>query len=119
MDSRRGIAVSVSAVYVCVARRLGLPVAGIGMPGHFLCRYQTPREEFYIDAFHGGRLLSRADCKRRIVQLAVEYDDGQLAPVSHRRLMQRMIANLHLIYKERKQRAEAERLQRYLVALSR
>ena len=119
MDSRRGIPISLSAIYLCVARRLGLPVAGIGMPGHFVCRYQTPREEFYIDAFHRGQLLSRVDCKRRIAQLAVEYDESQLAPVSHRRLMQRMIANLHLIHKDRKQRAEAERLQRYLVALSR
>jgi regulator of sirC expression with transglutaminase-like and TPR domain len=119
MDSRRGIPISLSAIYLCLARRLGLPVAGIGMPGHFLCRYQTPREEFYIDAFHRGTLLTRADCKRRIAQLAVEYDESQLAPVSNRRLMQRMIANLHLIHKERKQRAEADRLQRYLIALSR
>ncbi len=119
MDSRRGIPISLSAIYLCVARRLSLPVAGIGMPGHFLCRYQTPREEFYVDPFHRGKLLTRIDCKRRIAQLAVEYDDSQLAPVSSRRMVQRMIANLHLIHKERKQRAEAERLQRYLIALSR
>jgi regulator of sirC expression with transglutaminase-like and TPR domain len=119
MDRRRGIPISLSAVYLFVARRLGLPVAGIGMPGHFLCRYQTPREEFYVDAFNGGKLLTRIDCKRRIANLAVEYDESQLAPVTSRRILQRMIANLHLVHKERKHRAEAERLQRYLVALSR
>ncbi len=119
MDRRRGIPISLSAVYLFVARRLGLPVTGIGMPGHFLCRYQTPREEIYIDAFNGGKLLDRADCKRRIEALAVEHDDSHLAPVTSRRMLQRMIANLHLLHKERKQRAEAERLQRHLVALSR
>jgi regulator of sirC expression with transglutaminase-like and TPR domain len=119
MDRRRGVPTSLSVVYLCVARRLELPVVGVGMPGHFLCRYQTPREEFYIDPFHGGKLLSRIDCKRRIANLAVDYDDSHLAPVSSRRMLQRMIANLHLIHKERKQREEAERLQRYLIALSR
>ena len=119
MDRRRGIPISLSAVYLFVGRRLGLPVAGIGMPGHFLCRYQTSREEIYIDAFNGGKLLDRADCKRRIEALAVEHDDSHLAPVTSRRMLQRMIANLHLLHKEKKQRAEAERLQRHLVALSR
>ena len=119
MDRRRGIPISLSAVYLFVGRRLGLPVAGIGMPGHFLCRYQTSREEIYIDAFNGGKLLDRADCRRRIETLAVEHDDSHLAPVTSRRMLQRMIANLHLLHKEKKQRAEAERLQRHLVALSR
>ncbi len=119
MDRRRGIPISLSAVYLFVGRRLGLPVAGIGMPGHFLCRYQTSREEIYIDAFNGGKLLDRADCKRRIEALAVEHDDSHLAPVTSRRMLQRMIANLHLLHKEKKQRAETERLQRHLVALSR
>ena len=119
MDRRRGIPISLSAVYLFVGRRLGLPVAGIGLPGHFLCRYQTSREEIYIDAFNGGKLLDRADCRRRIETLAVEHDDSHLAPVTSRRMLQRMIANLHLLHKEKKQRAEAERLQRHLVALSR
>ncbi len=119
MDRRRGIPISLSAVYLFVGRRLGLPVAGIGMPGHFLCRYQTSREEIYIDAFNGGKLLDRADCRRRVEALAVEHDDSHLAPVTSRRMLQRMIANLHLLHKEKKRRAEAERLQRHLVALSR
>jgi regulator of sirC expression with transglutaminase-like and TPR domain len=119
MDRRLGIPISLSVLYMFLARRVRLPVVGIGMPGHFLSRYQTPTEEFYIDAFHGGKLLSRIDCKKRLVELAVEYDERHLAPISPRRVLQRMIANLHLIHKERKHRPEAERLERYLVALAR
>lgn len=119
MDRRLGIPISLSLLYMFVARRLGLPVVGIGMPGHFLCRLQTPTDEFYIDAFHGGQLLSRIDCKKRLVNLAVEYDDRHLAPISPRRILQRLIANLHLIHKEKRHRVEAERLERHLVALAR
>lgn len=119
MDRRLGIPISLSLIYMFVARRLGLPVVGIGMPGHFLCRLQTPTDEFYIDAFHGGQLLSRIDCKKRLVNLAVEFDDRHLAPISPRRILQRLIANLHLIHKEKRRRVEAERLERHLVALAR
>ena len=72
-----------------------------------------------MDAFHQGKLLTRIDCKRRIANLAVEYDESFLAPLGSRRILQRLISNLHLIYKEQEQREEMQRLQRYLVALSR
>jgi regulator of sirC expression with transglutaminase-like and TPR domain len=119
MDRRLGTPISMCAVYLFVAQRLCLPIAGIGMPGHFLCRYQTPTEEHYIDAFHGGRLLTRSDCKKRLKELAVAYDESHLAPISPRRILQRMVHNLYIIQKERKRREEAERLQRYLIALAR
>jgi regulator of sirC expression with transglutaminase-like and TPR domain len=119
MDRRLGIPISLCAVYLFVCRRLSLPVTGIGMPGHFLCRYQTPREEHYIDAYNGGALIPRVECLRRVKEGAVEYDESAVLPISPRRILQRMIANLHLVYKQRRERGEAERLQRYLLALAR
>jgi regulator of sirC expression with transglutaminase-like and TPR domain len=119
MDRRLGIPISLSLLYMFLARRAGLPVVGIGMPGHFLSRYQTPTDEYYIDAFHGGQLLSRIECKKRLVNLAVEYDERHLAPIPPRRILQRLVANLHLIHKEQRHRREAERLERYLVILAR
>lgn len=118
MDRRTGIPIGLSLVYLAVTRRLGLPVRGIGMPGHFLCRYQSPREEYYVDVFHQGLLLSRIDCVRRLKEAAVEVEDGLLAPVTPRRILQRMIANLHRIHLQRRQADEADRLQRYLIALA-
>lgn len=119
MDRRTGIPISLCLIYLFLTRRLSLPVSGIGMPGHFLCRFQTSREEYYIDAFHGGQLLTRIDCLRRLKNFAVEFDEAHLQPISPRRIVQRMIANLHLIHKEKRLKSEADRLQRYLVALAR
>lgn len=119
MDRRLGIPISLCAIYLFLCRRLNLPVAGIGMPGHFLCRYQTPREEHYIDAFHCGKLLTRIDCLRRLKQFAVDYEDSVLQPISSRRILHRMISNLHLICKERRDRPETHRLEKYLGVLGR
>ena len=93
-------------------------VTGIGMPGHFLCRYQGPLDEFYVDAFHGGRFLTRSDCKQRLQTLAVAYDESHLMPVSPRRILHRVIANLHVIHKERRDDSVANRLWRYLETIS-
>ena len=57
-------------------------MAGIGLPGHFLCRFQSSRAEIYIDAFHGGRVLVKADCVKMVMQLQHRFDDSFLAPVS-------------------------------------
>ena len=119
MDLRRGIPISLCLVYLMMGKRLGLPLVGIGMPGHFICRWQTATEEVFIDPFHSGRLLTRSDCRKRLQDLAIEYDERHLAPLSHRRTLTRVVANLHLIHKERRESATVERLLRYLIALSR
>lgn len=119
LDRRTGNPVSLCLVYLFVARRLRLPVAGIGMPGHFLCRYQTPTEELFIDAFNQGRLLSKADCIKYLMQVSYGYQEGLLSPASPRRILLRVCSNLHQVYLHLKQKAETDRVQRYVVALAR
>jgi len=119
LDRRTGNPVSLCLVYLLIARRLHLPVAGIGLPGHFICRYQSSSAEFYIDAFNRGRLLSKADCIQYLVQGNYIVRDEYLAPVTPRRVLLRICGNLHQIYLHLGQSDTATRLQRYLVALAR
>ncbi|HEY3862196.1 MAG TPA: transglutaminase-like domain-containing protein [Verrucomicrobiae bacterium] len=118
LDRRVGNAISLSVLYLFLARRLRLPMAGIGLPGHFLCRFQSSRAELYIDPFHGGRLLVKADCVKLAVALQQKFEDSFLAPLTSRRILQRICHTLHLVYTQQKSASQAERLQRYLVALA-
>ncbi len=119
LDRRTGNPVSLCLVYLLIARRLRLPVAGIGLPGHFVCRYQSSAAEFYIDAFNRGKLLTKADCIQYLVQGNYTVRDEYLAPVTPRRILLRICGNLHQIYLHLGQSDIATRLQRYLVALAR
>lgn len=119
LDRRLGIPITLSAVYQFVARRLGLPVVGIGMPGHFLCRYQTAQESILVDPFHGGVRITLAEARRRLSHFSLEDVESHLLPSTPRRTLQRMIANLQVIHRERRDGAEAQRLERYLMLLSR
>jgi len=119
LDRRTGNPINLCLVYILLARRLRLPLAGIGLPGHFICRYQSTAAEVYLDPFNRGRFLTKADCVQYLANANFSLRDDYLAPVSPRRLLLRICSNLHQIYQRLEQAVEAMRLQRYLVALAR
>ena len=118
VDRRTGNPISLCAIYLFVARRLRLPVAGIGLPGHFVCRFQSTTREVYVDAFRKGRFWTKADCIKHLLNNNHGLQDGYLAPVTPRRMLLRMCANLHQTYANLEMVEEAGRMQRYLVALA-
>jgi regulator of sirC expression with transglutaminase-like and TPR domain len=95
LTSRTGIPITLSVVYMEVARRLAMPVFGIGLPGHFIVQYDDGSYSTYIDAFHGGKLLAAADC----YELAgASENPALLARVDNRQIVVRMINNLRGVY---------------------
>ena len=61
MERRLGIPITLSLLYIEVGKRLGVPLVGIGMPGHFIVRHRDEPDVF-VDPFHGGILLSEDEC---------------------------------------------------------
>ncbi|HMJ89405.1 MAG TPA: transglutaminase-like domain-containing protein [Candidatus Acidoferrum sp.] len=118
LDKRTGNPISLCTVYLLLGRRLKLPITGIGLPGHFVCRYQTSTAEIYVDAFNRGKLLTKADCIKYLLHTHHGLEEGYLAPVTPRRILLRMCANLHQIYLHNELAEETSRFQRYLVALA-
>lgn len=118
VDRRTGNPISLCLVYLLIARRLHLPMAGIGMPGHFLCRFQSTTDEIFIDAFNRGRMLTKADCIKHLRRTGHEFEENFLGPVSSRRILLRMCSNLHRIYVDLRLAEDSARFQRYIVALS-
>jgi len=118
VDRRKGNPINLCLVYLMLARRLRLPLAGIGLPGHFICRYQTPSEEYYIDVFNHGKLWTKANCIQYLVFRNYTVQDSYLTPVSSRKMLMRICGNLHQVYHHLGMAGEATRLQRYLIALA-
>jgi regulator of sirC expression with transglutaminase-like and TPR domain len=95
LTSRTGIPITLSLVYLEIARRLGKPVFGIGLPGHFVVQYDDGSYSTYIDVFHGGRLLDASDC---YALAGTAANPAMLARVDKRQIVARMINNLRGIY---------------------
>jgi regulator of sirC expression with transglutaminase-like and TPR domain len=101
LDRRLGIPISLSAVYMEVGRRLGVRLHGVGMPGHFLVKYTGSNEEVIVDPFHGGAILSPADCQRildRVYGGKVGFEPRFLDPIGTRQILIRMLGNLKAIH---------------------
>jgi len=119
LDQRTGNPINLCLLYLLLARRLRLPIAGIGLPGHFVCRYQSSAAEIYLDPFNRGKFLTKADCVQYLVSASCSLRDEYLAPVSPRRILLRICSHLHQVYQRLELAAESTRVQRYLVALAR
>jgi regulator of sirC expression with transglutaminase-like and TPR domain len=97
---RLGIPITLSLVFVEVGKRLGVPLVGVGMPGHFLLKHRD-EEHLFIDPFYRGVLLSEEECAQRLRQVTqadVPWDARFLRPVSNRDFIARMLRNLKGIY---------------------
>jgi regulator of sirC expression with transglutaminase-like and TPR domain len=100
---RIGIPISLSLIYVEVARRAGVHASPVGFPGHFLARIDDPDRRVVVDPFHGGdaldevalaELLRRAGSKLR-------YSSEMIAATPVRHVVARMLMNLRGIYASR------------------
>lgn len=105
LETKRGIPITLSVVYMEIARRLSKRVSGVGLPGHFIVRYDDPEYSALIDPFHGGAILDKARCCE-LAQLE-SLDHGMLDPVDRRHIAMRMINNLRGIYLGRREPAKA------------
>jgi regulator of sirC expression with transglutaminase-like and TPR domain len=117
IESRQGIPISLSAIYVFVGNRLGLPLAGVGMPGHFLVKIEGETPPQFVDCFNGGAFLSEQDCEQFITASGLDYDPQFLEKSPTRLILARMLRNLLSIYEREQQNPMTERIQALLQVL--
>jgi regulator of sirC expression with transglutaminase-like and TPR domain len=95
---RVGIPISLSVLTMEVGRRLGVPLDGVGMPGHFLVRHRAEPGTF-LDPFGGGRRLDAAGCQALFAALGgTGWHEDYLAPVGTRAILTRMLLNLQGLF---------------------
>ena len=106
IDRQLGIPISLSVIYLAIAKRLNFPMVGIGMPRHFLIRPEFENAGIFVDAFSQGEILFESDCQAKLEETyrqPVTLDPSWLAPVSNKQILARMLNNLKFIYLHRKE----------------
>jgi regulator of sirC expression with transglutaminase-like and TPR domain len=101
LDRRVGIPITLSVLYVEVARRVGIPARGVGFPGHFLVRVDGGPLPLILDPFAGGAELdgtALASLHARFARPDALFDHASLAPSPKHQILARMLHNLGGIY---------------------
>ena len=96
LDRKLGLPVTLSILYVSLARRVGWAADPLGLPGHVLVRIGHEPVAQLIDPFDGGRLLGTtglAAVLTRVLGDAATLDADHLTPLSNRATLIRLLSN--------------------------
>jgi regulator of sirC expression with transglutaminase-like and TPR domain len=110
LDRKLGIPISLSVIYMEVARRIDFSIRGIGFPGHFLMKHTANDRDIVIDAFNLGRILTPNDCQEildKIYNGTVSMNASLLQPMEKRTILTRMLYNLKGVYTQKEQYQKA------------
>jgi regulator of sirC expression with transglutaminase-like and TPR domain len=94
MQRRRGIPLSLSIVYLLVARRVGLVLEPVGLPGHFVVGCFLTGTPFFIDPFEGGAMLTGAEVSAALRLRNLHVTESELVPTPVREVLCRTCRNL-------------------------
>ena len=105
LDRKLGIPITLSVIYVEVARRAGVAANGVGFPGHFLARVESADggDPLIVDPFHGGSVRTEGDLRALLDNAGGgrAFDRALLEPVPVRQILVRMLMNLRGVYASR------------------
>lgn len=105
LERRTGIPITLSVMYMEIARRLAMPVFGIGLPRHFIVEFDDGNYTTYIDPFNGGRTLTARECFA--LAGAKVADPALLRRVSKKQILMRLLQNMHGAYLRQQDPAHA------------
>ncbi|MBN1947211.1 MAG: transglutaminase family protein [Bradymonadales bacterium] len=122
LTRRCGLPISLCIIYLDVASRLGLPMVGVGLPGHFIVRYTGGGAvgEIFVDPYNNGEMLSRQDCKdlvRRLTSGRLPWHDDFLQGVDNRHIITRLLNNLKSAYLRLADPRRELRIQNYILVV--
>ncbi len=106
----RGMPITLSIIVIEVARRAGLALFGIGLPGHFIVGGSALPEGRYLDPFDGGRLYDARGVARRVKEILgtpIELPAEAFLPDSTRAILRRVLSNLRRSFEKRGRLEEA------------
>ena len=127
LDRRTGIPITLSLVYIEVARRAGVRAEGINFPGHFLVRAKqdlhtdNPGEGLIVDAFNLGAILNEQDCRtllRGHLGDEASWEPRLLIRATRRQILVRMLLNLKRLYVQWRSFPQARMVADLLLAVS-
>jgi len=112
IERKEGIPVSLAAIELLVADRIGLDIQGVAMPFHFLLF--VPELGLYLDPFQYGTFISRDDCVTFVRRSGLSFDQRMLDPVRNVDIIIRMLRNLALAHERHAEVWEAQAIHKAL-----
>lgn len=115
IDTRHGIPISLTLLYILIGQRCGVVVEGINFPGHFLARH----DGVLFDPFERGRIIGLSECRQILARQKLEFQPEHLAPADSVMMFRRILANLLYVYQSDGDTEQAALITMWIHALER
>ncbi|WP_373521796.1 transglutaminase-like domain-containing protein [Aquiflexum sp.] len=100
LDTKKGNPISLCAIYLLVAQKLGLPIYGVNLPNLFVLTYKSADATFYINAFNKGLIFSKKDIHNYLDHLKIDPLDVFFEPCSNKDIIIRTFRNLTVAFEK-------------------
>ncbi len=100
VERRRGLPITLSVLYLLVARRMDFELEPIGLPGRFMVGCFADERPFYVDVWSGGSLREPGELNAflKLEKVSPEECSGALLPVTVSETLVRACRNLFYQY---------------------
>jgi len=95
LETRKGNPISLCAVYMMLAQKVGIPVFGVNLPNLFVLTYKlTDADVFYINVFNRGLIFTREDIDNYVENLQLQKQTLFYEPCTNIDIVLRVLRNL-------------------------
>jgi regulator of sirC expression with transglutaminase-like and TPR domain len=113
---RRGLPLTLAAIYLFVARRARISAAPVALPGHVVLRFHGHDRNLLIDPFNQGAELSERECLSYLAARGLAFNPKWFADASDAKMFERQVRNLCVSYRRRGLEREVRLIARILFA---
>ncbi len=107
IDDREGIPITLSILFMELARLVGVKMHGLPLPGHFASCYEADGTRIIIDSFDGGKVMSEEAADAILSDAGMAIESSEMNPATPREIVIRMLRNLQGIAIEEKAFSDA------------
>jgi regulator of sirC expression with transglutaminase-like and TPR domain len=118
LETKKGNPITLCVIYLLVAQKLKLPVAGVNLPNLFILTYKDDNHQFYINAFNRGLIFSKQDIENYINELHLVPQTSFFESCSNLEIIRRALRNLVMSFEKMGEHAKAEEVKVLLIQIS-
>ena len=118
LKNKKGLPITLSTLCILLGKRIGQPIEGVGLPGHYIAQYSSVEGPIYFDPFHKGIIITPTDCKKLVTRMGFSFEERYLLPATNRETLVRIMNNLASLYNKNKESEKARQLGVFINILS-
>jgi len=107
LKNKKGLPITLSILYILIGKRVGIPITGIALPGHFIVGIEKEDKMIYLDPYNRGKFMTVSDCKSLVRRSGYPFSSDMLDSVDSKVIFFRILNNLKFVF-QREGKVEEE-----------